>query len=120
SSSIRYTISSFPAALTATTLFSPQISKVGGSNVTSDTGLTFAVTGILYESQSLVDAPTKNIVVSVIVGVSQLAPVPITTPPVSSAYQFIVPPEAVADKFTAPSPQRSLFVMPVMFTLQRC
>jgi hypothetical protein len=38
-------------------------------------------------------------------GVVKFVPVPREVPPVKAEYQFIVPAEAVADKFTGPDPQ---------------
>ena len=47
-------------------------------------------------------------------GVVNGEPVPNDVPPVELAYQFIVPAEAVAAKFTVPVPQREPGVVPVM------
>ena len=51
-------------------------------------------------------------------GVVNEVPVPNDVPPVKSAYQLIVPAEAVAPKVTVPGPQTEPGVVPVMVRLQ--
>ena len=47
-------------------------------------------------------------------GVVKLVPVPSEEPPVSAAYQLIVPADAVASRLTVPVPQRDAGVVPVI------
>ena len=47
-------------------------------------------------------------------GVVKLIPVPIETPPVAAAYQFIVPALAVAPNITVPVPHLDPGVVPVI------
>ena len=52
--------------------------------------------------------------VTEILGVVKLVPVPTKFPPVEASYQFMVPAEAVADKTTDPVPQTEAWVVVVM------